>query len=353
MAVKRKNRQKTKSLDVQFNGPEPIVVAEKGYQHALNWYNYQYDIDDARKWLVEYAKTNMSKDEVKGLRNCPKHCIVTTAGWQARMILNGNDLSQSSLEFMNSRINAMVDVGLKTIRPKTSSAPVISIQERTKAKAGEIIALAESEVVDSRQSMYDFLIKYEVNKTIAEYIREYYYPVYEEVHSNDPEVKEMYGKNLTVERKFWKGLVDDLDRLISNKKVTRVRKPRSKKTKSAADLVKGLKYQTDSSQYKVVSVNPAHIVGCQQLWTFNTKSRLLTKYDAIGPAGLEVSRSTLKGFDPETSVTIKLRKPDDVLPLVLKSGKVTLRKLMDSVKAVQKPAKGRINIDTILLRVIK
>lgn len=350
MAVKHRNKQKTKSIEMQLIGPEPIIVAEKGLTHALNWYNYMYDADQARKWLIEYGKGNLSKDEVKGIRNCPKYAISTTAGWHARMILNGNNIDT---QFMTTRINEMVAKGLDTIQPTKSTAPVVSIQERTKAKAGEIIAIAESDVIDNQQSMYDFLIKHEVNKTIAEYMLEYYLPIYEEVISDDPDVKEMYGKKLKAERKYWQSVVDDLERLIANKKVIRVRKPRSKKTKSAIDLVKGLKFQTDSSQYKVVSVNPAHIVGCQQLWVFNTKQRTLTKYDALGPAGLEVSRSTLKGFDPETSVSKKLRKPEDVLPKVLSSGKVTLRKLIGEIKAAEKPAKGRINTDTILIRVIK
>jgi hypothetical protein len=184
-------------------------------------------------------------------------------------------------------------------------------------------------------------------------MRAYYISFYEEVMSDDPQVKEMFGSKLRAERKFWQSVIDDLDRLIQNKKATRIRKPRTKKAKSAVDIVKQMSYQKDSSQYKVVSIDPANIVGCQQLWTFNTKQRTLTRYDAIGPAGITVSRSSLKGFDPDTSKTKKLRKPDEVIPSVLSAGKVQLRKILEQVNAQEKTPTGRINTDTILLRAIK
>lgn len=353
MAVKRNNRVKTKSIEQQFNGPEPIVVTEDNYVQALNWYNYVYEHDKAREWLLMYMKReSYSKSDIAAIRRCPKHSLPTTIGWQARMMINGNQLSTSSLAFFKAHVNQLTSMSIIE-EPDQVDKPVISIQERTKAKAREIIGLAESEVIDNYQSMYDFLIKNDINKTIAEHMLAYYLPFYEEVMCDDPDVKEMFGKKFKVERKYWQSVIDDLERLITNKKVTRTRKPRSKKTKTAVDLVKGLNYQKDSSQYKVVSIEPANIVGCQQLWTFNTKQRTLTRYDSIGPAGLTVTRSSLKGFDPETSITKKLRKPEDTIPLVLSGGKIQLRKLIDEIKTTGKTPNGRINTDTILLRTIK
>jgi hypothetical protein len=53
------------------------------------------------------------------------------------------------------------------------------------------------------------------------------------------------------------------------------------------------------------------------------------------------------------SVMKKLRKPEQMLPEVLKGGKVFLRNVIDNIKAVESPLSGRINEDTILLRVMK
>jgi len=52
-------------------------------------------------------------------------------------------------------------------------------------------------------------------------------------------------------------------------------------------------------------------------------------------------------------VAKKLRKPDKVLAIVTQGGKVALRSVLDDVKAVASPLTGRVNGDTILVRVVK
>ena len=48
-----------------------------------------------------------------------------------------------------------------------------------------------------------------------------------------------------------------------------------------------------------------------------------------------------------------LRKPADQLKDLMGSTKVQLRKYMDSVNSKASPANGRMNADTLILRVIK
>jgi hypothetical protein len=73
----------------------------------------------------------------------------------------------------------------------------------------------------------------------------------------------------------------------------------------------------------------------------------------MGPSGLTVKGTTLLGYDEKLSVTKTLRKPQDVLKRLLEGGKLVLRKIMDEVKSKEKPARGRINSDVILVRVTK
>jgi len=102
-----------------------------------------------------------------------------------------------------------------------------------------------------------------------------------------------------------------------------------------------------------VSVNPTDIIGADQLWTYNTKLKKLTKYNSLGPSGLQVKGTSIIGFDVETSSCKRLRKPDETLQKVLGAGKIALRKILEEVKTVASKPNGRINSDTILLRVIK
>ena len=152
---------------------------------------------------------------------------------------------------------------------------------------------------------------------------------------------------------FWSKFIGDLDRFVGNVKATKVRAPRAKKTISAIDLVKEVSYQKLDNGLKLVSINPAEIIGAQQLWTFNTKYRILNRFDADGPGGFYVRGTTMYGFDKEKASAKTLRKPAETLQKVLSANKVGLRKLMDEIKTTESKPSGRINNDIILLRVVK
>ena len=133
----------------------------------------------------------------------------------------------------------------------------------------------------------------------------------------------------------------------------KVRKPREKKVKSAVDQVKNLKFQKEDPSLKIVSVHPAEIIGCQQLWIYNTKYRKLIQYNSMGPAGIQVKGTTLTGWDTESSTSKTLRKPEELLTGLLRAGKVALRSYMSSIKTSESKPNGRINQECILLRVVK
>ena len=370
MAIKVKTKPKKtvsraaiKGLDLKAYGMEPLVVDTEdfsAYRDVLNWYNYMHDQDQAREWLLEYMKKNgFEKAAIADVRRCPKHQVPTTVGWQARIMMNGNKLSESSMNFFNQTLDRLYAIGIKHGKEETVVAekPAVDIQARVRDKANMIITNLEEEldlVVDGKEfSMYSFCQANELNPQIVNIIADYYRPQQEEILSNDEQVKEAYGKKQKFWINFWNTFFSDIDRYVNNKKAVKVRKPREKKQKSAIDLVKNLKYQKEEPSLKIVSVHPAEIVGCSQLWVYNTKYKKLTRYDSTGPSGIQVKGTTLIGFDVETSVSKSLRKPDTSIQSLLGAGKVSLRKFMDELKTTASKPNGRINQDTVLLRVIK
>jgi hypothetical protein len=76
-------------------------------------------------------------------------------------------------------------------------------------------------------------------------------------------------------------------------------------------------------------------------------------YHALDAAGLNIKGSTIQNFAESKSVQKKLRKPEVTLPELLKAGKVALRNVLTDIRAVESVLTGRINTDTILLRVAK
>ncbi len=363
MAIKVKPKPKQitrsaiKSIDDKAYGSEPVVIT--GYSNALNWYNYMSSEDQSRDWFFQYIKKNYTKSDIALIRKLPKWKISKTLGNIARILLNGNELPEKNMQYFNDSVKALIKAGSELIEENAEDTPkpVIDIQARVRDKARMIITNLEEEidlVMEGKEfSMYSYCQANELNAQILYIVSEYYRPQLEEILSNDEQVQEAYGKRLKFWINFWNNFFADIDRYVNNKKAVKVRKPREKKAKSAIDLVKNLKYQKEEPSLKIVSVHPSEIIGCNQLWVYNTKYKKLARYDSVGPAGIQVKGTTLIGYDTETSISKGLRKPDASIKALLSAGKVSLRKFMDDLTTTKAVPNGRINTDTILLRVIK
>ena len=83
------------------------------------------------------------------------------------------------------------------------------------------------------------------------------------------------------------------------------------------------------------------------------KTRKLGCYHAEDAGGFSVKGTSLENFSESKSVHKKLRKPEVSLPEVMIAGKVLLRNYMDGIRAVESALTGRLNSDTILLRILK
>jgi len=334
-------------------GPEPIQVSDISV--ALNWYNYMHDNEQAKVWIIDYMKKQgYSKQDISAYRRAPKYATINTVGWLSRILANGNTLTDKNFEFMKSRIATMIAAGGKE---ETSEAEpdktVVDIQARVQAKIKQLITDCEEAVdKDPQLNIYEWLTGKEASIQAANVLRDYYAKCAGD-HEPDEFDTRVEKKNRIELKKYWEDFVLLIDRYCGNKKVTKVRKPREKKTKSAVDLIKNLKYQKDYGALKIVSVNPAEMVGSSQVWTYNTKYRKLTRYDAAGPNGIQVKGTTLVGFDIEKSSTKSVRKPEVTVPALLGAGRVALRKFLEEIKTNDTKPNGRINNDTIILRIVK
>ena len=146
-------------------------------------------------------------------------------------------------------------------------------------------------------------------------------------------------------------LLSDVDQYRRIKKATK--KVRVKRAVSKEKVVAKLKYAKEDKGLKLVSVNPADIIGANALYCYDTKTRKLIVYHADSLAGpLTVKGTRVVGFDTVKSISKTLRKPDEKLKEFARANKVELRKFMDNIKAVDARANGRINSNQILLKVL-
>jgi hypothetical protein len=169
----------------------------------------------------------------------------------------------------------------------------------------------------------------------------------------DEQLKEGYShrskkqiKNLIA---FYQEIMSACDMLAQEAKVNRA--PRAKKTQPKEKIVAKLKYMKSNEPLKLVSINPADIIGASELWIFNTKTRKLGKYIASEFNTLNVKGTTITNFDEFKSIQKTVRKPEDKLKEFKAAGKVQLRKFLEDINATDTKMNGRINEDTILLKV--
>lgn len=137
--------------------------------------------------------------------------------------------------------------------------------------------------------------------------------------------------------------------LMEEAKVNRA--PRKTKVVPKDKIVAKLKFKKTDEPLKLVSINPADIIGSKELWVFNTKTRKLGKYSAKEYMELGVKGTTITGFDENASIQKTIRKPEEKLKEFKAANKVALRKFLDDINATDTKMNGRINEDTILLKV--
>ncbi len=132
------------------------------------------------------------------------------------------------------------------------------------------------------------------------------------------------------------------------------RKARKPRAISVERMIKKLQYKEEDERYKLTSIDPILIPRCKMLWLFNIKTRKLSQYNAMGPNGIIIKGTTLKDYDDKSSVSKTVRKPETILPKLLTTdGKIAMRNIWESIKTTETKSNGRINLDTILLKVLK
>jgi hypothetical protein len=94
------------------------------------------------------------------------------------------------------------------------------------------------------------------------------------------------------------------------------------------------------------------IVGSRRLYTFHIKERIITEFVTESATGFEISGTTIKNFDPVNSRAIRLRKPEEMLSTFQTKTPNQIDKFWKELTTKTVKPNGRINKDTILLRVL-
>jgi hypothetical protein len=365
-------------MDEKYTGGEPKwpegnedwdqAKFDNFLRRSFYYYNYYYSQKNTKSELVDWAKTSAkySKEEIKALVRAGDKDIPMTAHSLIMATHAGMKLRDRHVDFLHECIaKAIAGAEPETLEVKVddkAKAYVPTIQDRLNEKTSEIIGELEgifddiATGVKNPTKLYEFLVsnnvvqsqlgKYEglFSKRKAEIVAA--------MGKEDAQLKEGYSHLKAADFKRIIAWLDDLLNAVEQyrgvKKATK--KARVKKAPSKEKLVAKLKYCKTDAGLKIVSINPADIIGASELWVYNIKTRKLGKYVAAAYKQLAIKGTSIENFDTDKSVCKTLRKPDEKLKEFAKAGKIQLRKFMEEIKATETKLNGRINADIVLLR---
>lgn len=350
---------------------DPSNDSYKGdIQVIFNWYSAEKTKTDAYKYLLEYVKKNRNKD-YKSFQKVNESKVITTFGWLARLVNRGASISEEHRGRLDNHIDILVaPVQLKEAVETVDDAlqvekkAVVNIQDAIKQKAKEYIGELEGAIddfikLDKEFSLYN---DFKAKQLPAPYVQEVrawaetkLSEFTEVADSKDSQLIEGYSnfnkRKLKALVKMFDQFIQDCDLYGQFKKANR--KPRAVREKPAAQQVKSFKYKTKDEEFGIESERPIDVVGSQQVWVFNTKTRKLAVYTSDSTKGIQVKGTTLQNWEPEKSKQKTLRKPDEQIKDLMSSGKVKLRSFMDGIKSKEQSVNGRINIDTVILKIVR
>jgi len=362
---------------------------------AKSKYYVHYEVE-SREWIVPikgYIKKNHSTEDERAVNKLPDWMIGFGSHWAtcAYYLLNDLPLPEPYERKFKERIQMLIKEGKavqeeKKAEEKAEKKNVYkpSIQERiseqTQDACDAIEEWLEGYIVDPKKfdpKDFDFaghFATHKITQAHARKIKKYYegwlaearlvadMPTPAQIKKiKDPkkadeaeQMREGYSHVKKADSKKWVNALENLigacDLVIDSAKANR--KPRTKKAPSKEKLVAKLKYKETDEKYQLASVNPLELIDCTEVWVFNTKTRKLGKYVVDTHAtSMSVKGTTLVGFDENASIQKTLRKPQDTLKEFKKAGKVKLRKFLDEINTTDTKLNGRINKDTVILRV--
>lgn len=380
-----KTKRRGPSLEDKYLGTAPSYHGQEfksteelksAYHKASNYFNYFNNAKTNAPAVLIYAEKELgySKSDIQALKKVENWKLNQGIGNNVRCHNAGIPLDKVNPDSnIYDRIKLKLDELLKegkelvAIQKAEPAKVVISPAERMKSKIAQTIMgdfdemvvdkWMEGEFDNIKFPAYSLLSTHKIKGAGIKMFREkmqFELDCISDAYNKTCEQAEEAYSHISKGNKkkmitLLEKTIEDIDRLKANNKTIKI--PRAKKPKASDQQVAKLKYKPSDIDYKCTSLNPVMIPGKNILYVFNTKTRALAMYITDSPKGFEVKGTSIKNFNPALSKQTKLRKPDEVLPLIINKTIIQSMKVWDTFTTVIKEPNGRINADCILLKV--
>ena len=377
------------ATDERYTGLEPVwdnwsswpkekFHAERS--RAFNFYNYYQDSKAMKPRVLEWMESNgYSKEDISAVRRTADYLPGVTTGTLCTCMLRGMPEKHPELdytsdrEFVDTSIRNTISIGRSMAREASKgdsgspAAPAVSPMELLRNKATRTIIWdldlmldswilkKEYEPIDIYARMQHHGLSAMACATVEQFLTRHMTEIQKALDGSDPYLVEVYQNEpkpaLKKKVQSFEKMLADLERFRHAAKATRA--PREKKPISAQKQIAKLKYCKENAEHKIASIDPQRIVGAYRLLAFNVKYRMLIDYVAQNEKGLSIKGTTLQNVDESNTRSIRLRKPDEFLPIVLGSTAKQINKAWEKLTTKESKPNARIGSEVVLLRVFE
>ena len=358
----------------------------KAFRDAMTWYRLESSGKELKPKVIDWMGRNgYDKATITAFKKTKDNRCSSTVGAIAACLIKGmpgqradfND-GRDTVAWLKDAIAKIINEGKddidedeeKAIEAGKPAVYVPSIQERLRDAAGqmceELDAAIDEWIMDPDsfdpkafkvvgllrgkgvKPAHSRLVKGFYEKMLAEI---------EEVQTKgcDEQLAEAYEhvskKNIKKLHDFLLSIMAGCDQIVGEAKLNKA--PRAKKIKPAEELVKKLKFKATDDKLGVTSVPPAQLVGAQGAVVYNTKTRKIGVYIAMNSSGLAVKGTSIDNFtDKSTQKT--LRKPElQLREFKEQNTNKRVETWFKNIKATEVKLNGRLNAETMILKVFK
>ena len=229
-----------------------------------------------------------------------------------------------------------------------------TIQERMQNKAELALVEVEAQIdylmekKSTNFSMYKYLKQLDFSGRVVNYMKGFTEEIVYELENKEgcEQLDEAYNFLTAPQKKkvvkTLKGFESDIEKYVDEYKP--IRKP---KIKTPKQLVRKLPYLEKYKSFQ--SVDPEEIIRARTLFTYNTSSKKLTKFDTFG--GLSVKGSRIIDYD---SCQEKTLTDEKLLDRLYRGGNIIAKNFIDEIpRSKLKDGNDLLTKNTLLIKVIR
>jgi len=406
--LKEKRRQTRKkgagivAHDSMITGDEPVWTGWenwplekffKEHARALRFYNYYCKAKELKKDIVEWMRA--AGDYTATDMNAVKAALDTSPGIvvgslcrcinrgmpplhpRADEYVKASDGRVTEIKsdevFIRERIALAISDGASRSMAKSNggakakrSSPLELLEKKLQST---ILADLDRDLLDKlvENASKPKSVKFDLYKRLQDcgvpknglvFVKQWLDKQYDEMatayNGEDDQVVEGYSFLTKPQLYEWIALFDaiyvDLEKYRASLKSAKV--PRAKKTLSAEKQIAKLKYCKTDPDLKLVSISPEKIIGASSLYVYNTKYRQMIAYFATDQ-GFAIKGTSLQNVDEAKTRGIKLRKPDEFIPIVLSKTAKQIDNAWAKLTTKEFTPNSRINENCVLLRTVE